>query len=101
MTIIKIIQKYGMKYPNSAVEGLVLCDAMLCRVEDGDATAEDWADSNGDSLPADRFWNDFSGATIAADDEGHCMGIELNIWERAKVIYIIVVIVLIVIIVII
>ena len=42
-------------------------------------------DSNGDVLPADRFWNDLSGATIAADDEGPCMGIELNIWERAKV----------------
>ena len=63
----------------------LLCDAMVCRVEDGDATAEDWADSNGDVLPADRFWNDLSGATIAADDEGPCMGIELNIWERAKV----------------
>ena len=48
---------------------------MRCRVEDGDATAEDWTDSNGDSLPADRFWN----------DAGPCMGIELNIWERAKV----------------
>ena len=63
----------------------LLCDAMVCRVEDGDATAEDWADSNGDVLPADRFWNDLSGATIAADNEGPCMGIELNIWERAKV----------------
>jgi hypothetical protein len=63
----------------------ILCDAMRCRVEDGDATAEDWGDSYGVSLPADRFWNDASGATIAADDEGPCMGIEFNMWERAKV----------------
>ena len=51
----------------------------------GDATAEDWEDSKGDSLQANLFWNDASGCTIAADDEGPCMGIELNIWERAKV----------------
>jgi hypothetical protein len=57
---------------------------MQARVEDGDATAEDWTDSNGDSLPADRFLNDASGASIVADD-GPCMRIELNIWERAKV----------------
>jgi len=63
----------------------LLCDAVRCRVEDGDATAEDWTDSNGDSLPADRFWNDSSGVSIVADDAGPCMGIELNIWERAKV----------------
>jgi hypothetical protein len=63
----------------------LLCDAVRCRVEDGDATAEDWTDSNGDSLPADRYWNDRSGVSIVADDSGSCMGIELNIWERAKV----------------
>ncbi len=63
-----------------------MCDAVRCRVEDGDATAEDWTDSNGDSLPADRFWNDRSGVSIVlADDAGPCMGIERNIWERAKV----------------
>ena len=58
---------------------------LRCRVEDGDATAEDWTDSDGNSLPADRVWNNASGATIVADDAGPCMGIELNIWERAKV----------------
>jgi hypothetical protein len=63
----------------------IVRDAMRCRVEDGYATAEDWEDSYGVSLPADCFWNDASGTTIAADDEGPCMGIELNIWERAKV----------------
>ncbi len=63
---------------------LVLCDAMRCRVEDGDAAAENWEDSHGDSLPADRFWNISSECNIAANYEGPCMGIELNIWERAK-----------------
>ncbi len=63
----------------------LLCDAMQCRVEDGDACAEDWRDSNGNSLPADRFWNTSGDITYAADNEGPCMGIEVNIWERAKV----------------
>ncbi len=62
-------------------------DAMRCRVDDGDATAENWEDSHGDSLPADRFWNIASECNIAADDVGPCMGIELNIWERANVCY--------------
>ncbi len=48
-------------------------------------TAEDWEDCHSDSLPADRSWNDASGATIIADDEGPCMGIKLNIWEHARV----------------
>ena len=39
----------------------------------------------GKPLPPDRFWNDGIESLIAADDEGPCMGIELNIWERAKV----------------
>jgi hypothetical protein len=63
----------------------LLCDAMRCRVEDGDAEAEDWTDSKGNSLRPDRFWNDGLETLIAADGEGDCMGIELNIWERAKV----------------
>jgi hypothetical protein len=50
----------------------------------GDATAENWEVSPSDSLPADRFWNIASECNIAADDEGPCMRIELNIWERAK-----------------
>jgi hypothetical protein len=50
-----------------------------------DATAKNLGDYNGDSLPADSFWNEASGATIAADYYRPCMGIELNLWERAKV----------------
>jgi hypothetical protein len=57
-----------------------------CRVEDGDATAEDWTDSNGKALAADRFWNSGIETMIAGDEEGPCLGIQLNIWERAKVI---------------
>jgi hypothetical protein len=64
---------------------LLLCDAMECLLENGDATAENREDSHGVSLPADRFWNIASECNIAADDEGPCMGIELNIWERVKV----------------
>ena len=65
---------------------LLLCDAMRCRVEDGDASAEDWTDSKGMSLRPDRFWNPDDYTIISPDSEGPCMGIELNIWERAKVI---------------
>ncbi len=32
-----------------------------------------------------RFWNIASECNIAADDVGPCMGIELNLWDRAKV----------------
>jgi hypothetical protein len=63
----------------------LLCDAIRCRVEDGDATAEDWRDSKGRPLPADRFWNIPDDIEIAADDQGPCMGIELNMLDRAKV----------------
>jgi hypothetical protein len=58
---------------------------MRCRVEDGDPDAEDWTDSAGNALPPDRFWNAGLETLIAVDGEGDCKGIELNIWERAKV----------------
>ena len=32
-----------------------------------------------------RFWNSSMDEMISADDEGPFMGIEINIWERAKV----------------
>ncbi len=66
-------------------EASQLCDAMQCRLEDGDAAAEDWTDSNGDSFHPDRIWKSGIEDLVAADDAGPCMGIELNIWERAKV----------------
>jgi hypothetical protein len=58
---------------------------MRCRVEDGDPEAEEWTDSAGNALPPDRFWNTALETLIAADGEGDCKGIEVNIWERAKV----------------
>jgi hypothetical protein len=63
----------------------LLCDAMTCLVEDGDASAEIWKDSSGRALAPDRFWNQTMASMIASDDAGPCLGIELNIWERAKV----------------
>ena len=63
----------------------LLCDAMLCRLEDGDDSGEPWTDFAGRDLAPDRFWNSPMDEIISADDEGPCMGIELNIWERAKV----------------
>ncbi len=45
---------------------------------------EDWTDANSKSLPADLFWNDGCEVRIATDYEGHCMGIEIYIWEGAK-----------------
>ncbi len=63
----------------------LLCEAMQFRVENGEATAEAWTDSNGRAMAPDRFWNTGIESDIAGDDEGPCMGIELNIWERMKV----------------
>ena len=63
----------------------LLCEAMQCRVEDGEASAEAWQDSNGRAIAPDRFWNTGIESDIAGDEEGPCLGIELNIWERMKV----------------
>ncbi len=57
----------------------LLCIAVLCRIEDGDATAENWAVSKGRALAPDRFWNAEIETINSGDDEGPCMGIELNI----------------------
>ena len=65
----------------------LLCDAVRCREEDGYASAEHWTDSKGKALAADRFWSSGIESMIAGDDAGPCKGIELNIWERAKVIF--------------
>jgi hypothetical protein len=45
---------------------------------------ENWKDSNGISLAPDRFRNSSMALMIAADNAGPCLGIGLNIWERAK-----------------
>ena len=53
--------------------------------QDGDVGTENWKDSDGSELAPDRFWNSSMESMIAADKAGPCLGIELNIWERAKV----------------
>jgi len=63
----------------------LLCEAMQCRIEDGEASAEAWKNSHGSALAPDRFWTSGIESDIAGDDEGPCLGIELNIWERMKV----------------
>ncbi len=63
----------------------LLCEAMQCRLENGEASAEAWKNSHGSTLAPDRFWNTGIESDITGDDEGPCMGIELNIWERMKV----------------
>ena len=63
----------------------LLCDAMRCRLEDGDASGEIWKDSGGRELAPDCFWNIPMETLVSADNEGPCLGIEVNIWERAKV----------------
>ena len=55
---------------------------MQCLVEDGEASAEAWKDSNRRAMAPDRFWNTRIESDISGDDGGPCMGIELNIWEQ-------------------
>jgi hypothetical protein len=43
----------------------LLRDVVRCRVEDGDATAENWTDSKGEALVPDRIWNDGTESMIA------------------------------------
>ncbi len=54
-------------------------------MEDGDASAENWKDSSGRALAPDHFWNTAMESMIASDYSGPCLGIELNVWEQAKV----------------
>ena len=64
----------------------LLCDAVRCLVEDGDAPKDDWKTPQGRSLPADRFWTESEEAfCLASYDAGPCMGIRINICERGKV----------------
>ncbi len=63
----------------------LLCDAMRSRLEDGDERAENWKDSSGIAMAPDSFWNMSMESMISSDNSGPCWGIELNIWELAKV----------------
>ncbi len=89
---------HALDYPPGVIKTLMthslnkeasqlLCDAMRCRVEDGDADAEDWTDSKGNALRLIAFgtmdWRLLLQPT-EREVQG-CTGIELNIWERVKV----------------
>ncbi len=51
-----------------------MCDAMRCRLDDGDDSAEPWTDFAGRELAPDRFWNSAMDEMISADNEGPYMG---------------------------
>jgi hypothetical protein len=94
--IIPIILGYALLYVLWSLCTLCqlcrLCTlCQLCRLctfpEDGDASEENWTDHKGEALDPDRFWSSGLESEIAGDDEGPCKGIELNFWERAKVIF--------------
>jgi hypothetical protein len=73
----------------------LLCEAVQARAEDGDHDhdeSDNWTDSHGASMRADRWWfkacPDLSQAgkpgSEPEDSHGPCLGIRVNIWERAK-----------------
>ena len=51
----------------------LLYDAMRCRMEDGDDSAEPWTDFADKELAPGRFWNSAMDEMISADNEGPCM----------------------------
>ena len=59
----------------------MLCWAVQARAEDIDE--EEWLDKEGNPLRADRWWH-ASSMEEAGDSHGPCMGMQVNIWERAK-----------------
>jgi hypothetical protein len=58
---------------------------MVCQSQKRQSLEKQAKDSRGRALAPDRFWNTTMETMIASDDSGPCLGIELNIWERAKV----------------
>jgi hypothetical protein len=55
-----------MPYSLNKKASQLLCDAMRCRIADGNASAENWKDSNGRALAPDCFWNTAMESMIAA-----------------------------------
>ena len=62
----------------------LLCDAIQCRIQDGDAPQDEWFDSKGSAIPPNRFCIYADTEEQPDDHDGPCMGIKVNIWERAK-----------------
>ena len=44
----------------------------------------EWFDSKGSAIPPNRFCIDADTEEQPDDHDGRCMGIKINIWERAK-----------------
>jgi len=65
----------------------LLCSAVKSRIDDGDRPNEIWLDSKGRPIPPHHQWGHSESQTHLThdDSEGPCMGIQVNIWERAKV----------------
>ena len=59
----------------------MLCWAVQARAEDVEEV--EWLDKEGNPLQADRWWH-ASSIEEAGDSYGPCMGMQVNIWERAK-----------------
>ena len=65
----------------------LLCSAVQSRINDGERPHEIWTDSKGRPIPPTRQWEDSESQTRPSHDdvsEGPCIGIRINIWERAK-----------------
>ena len=65
----------------------LLCSAVQSRINDGERPDEIWTDSKGRPIPPTRQWEDSKSQTHPShtdESEGPCMGIRINIWERAK-----------------
>ena len=64
----------------------LLCSAVQSRINDGERPDDIWSDSKGRHIPPNRQWEDSESQTHPShDDESErpCMGIRINIWERA------------------
>ena len=59
----------------------MLCWAVQARAEDVEEV--EWLDKEGNPLQADRWWHE-SSMEEPGDSHCPCMGMQVNIWERAK-----------------
>ena len=63
----------------------MLCDCIESRIKDGEVPHDEWIDFQGNQLPPNCLCPITLQDKIAScDDQDPCMGIQLNIWERAK-----------------
>ena len=65
----------------------MLCDCIESRIKDGDAPHDQWIDrdTQGTELPPNCLCPiTLEDEISTCDDQGPCMGIQPNSWERAK-----------------